>query len=291
MLSSFAIPEQQLKSMDINNNIDKKKYNNKSQRNKQIDENVSVHELTDLIGRLTAQLEKLETSKVERNLSPNNNEQRQQHPQQQSNNNNNSNNSNSNNKKRVVVNPLAADVTQSYEKLLRQDEYLQQSIVGHPCSCCSCAINTVGTSELPIVDEDIAEVEVAPGIPWFSPYIPSSSSLINSSSANSNNALSNNDPLHSAYVHWCTLMRCLPSMDPGAQYYIRTIGHYAMRQLLHSMRNHNNDHNITAFNSGSATSRIYNSNNNINNSSRTSSTMLTTNPSSPRPPPVSSIQR
>ncbi|KAI7855180.1 hypothetical protein BDC45DRAFT_568519 [Circinella umbellata] len=285
MLSSFAFPEPHLKSTDINNNDNNsKKHHNKIHRKKYIDETTSVHELTDLIGRLTAQLEKLETSKTEKSFAFNNNEQKQQHPQQQSNN----NNSNGSNKKRVVINPLAADVTQSYEKLLLQNEYLQESIMGHRCGCCSCATSTIKTSKASSVNDDITIVEAAPGIPWFSPYI--SSSLISSDSGNSNNALSNDDPLHSAYAHWCTLMRCLPSMDPEAQYYIRTIGHYAMRQLLHSMRNCNSDYNtITTINNGSATSKLYNSSKNINsNNSRASSMMLATTPSSP---PLSGIQR
>ncbi|KAI8393767.1 uncharacterized protein BYT42DRAFT_541977 [Radiomyces spectabilis] len=40
------------------------------------------------------------------------------------------------------------------------------------------------------------------------------------------------DPLDAAYMHWCTLMRCLPFMDTESQTYVRTVSTYAMRHLL-----------------------------------------------------------
>ncbi|KAI9270433.1 hypothetical protein BDA99DRAFT_534542 [Phascolomyces articulosus] len=277
MLSSFAFPEPQLKSIDINTN--KKKNTKNLQHTQQHDEIESVHELTNLIGRLTAQLEKLETTKAEKKSNSNNEQEQQQHPQQQSNYNNNSNNINNNNnnsttRKRIIINPLAADVTQSYDNLIQHNENLKQSMnMGqHHCRCCSCAnANTStgggGTSLSSVVlphDENSPIVEAASGIPWYSPLIHN----------NGSNA-SNENPLQVAYTHWCTLMRCLPLLDPAAQYYIRAVGQYAMRQLLHSMQNN-----------GSTLTRPFNNNNNC---SRTSSMMLTT-PSSP-PPPPSCMQR
>ncbi|KAI8150149.1 hypothetical protein BJV82DRAFT_11305 [Fennellomyces sp. T-0311] len=153
MLSSFAFPEPPKV-------VDKK-------RNRMADEaSTSMQDLSELIGRLGAQLEKLE----KKNAIDGAND-------------------------KFIINPLAADVVQAYDTLLQQNEHLT-----HHCCCCA----------------DM--VEAAPGIPWFAPYHRPE------------------DPLQAAYTHWCTLMRCLPVMDTVAQTYVQTIGHFAMRQLMHAMR-------------------------------------------------------
>ncbi|KAI9495313.1 hypothetical protein BDB00DRAFT_814111 [Zychaea mexicana] len=54
-------------------------------------------------------------------------------------------------------------------------------------------------------------------------------------------------------------MRCLPAMDPDAQSYVRTIGHYAMRQLLHSMRNNSNNNNSYNSSASATATRRYSS--------------------------------
>ena len=127
-----------------------------------------MQDLTEIIGRLGARLEKLEAIK-----------------------------DNDDTKSKFIVNPLGSDVVQAYDTLLQQNEHLN-----HPCCCCG--------------------VEAEPGVPWYPPY--------------NIQHRPNDDPLQDAYTHWCTLMRCLPTMDAEAQTYVRTIGHYAMRQLMHAMR-------------------------------------------------------
>ncbi|KAI8327335.1 hypothetical protein EDC96DRAFT_417235, partial [Choanephora cucurbitarum] len=58
-------------------------------------------------------------------------------------------------------------------------------------------------------------VASAGGIPWPEPH-----------------TLSNPTPLETQYVHWCTLLRCLPWMDHMTAQYVKTMALYAMRDIL-----------------------------------------------------------
>ncbi|KAI7881693.1 hypothetical protein K492DRAFT_194137 [Lichtheimia hyalospora FSU 10163] len=183
MLSSFAFPDPPTRAAKA---VLKKKTR---------EDDPALHSLTDLVNRLGAQLEKLESISTveeepheEKHDSAYNDKSTTDHEQQHS------------------VDPFSMEVLESYEKLLQQEPLLHKQ---HHCCCCSAT--TPGT------------VTAAPGIPWPLPQPPS------------RELSTDEDPLQVAYTHWCTLMRCLPLMAPSAQTHVRVIGLYAMRQLLQAM--------------------------------------------------------
>ncbi|KAJ8658451.1 hypothetical protein O0I10_005804 [Lichtheimia ornata] len=189
MLSSFAFPDPPTRAAKA------------ALKKKTREDDPALHSLTDLVNRLGAQLDKLESistveeepheEEAKRDDSASNYKpatamapHEQQHP----------------------VDPFSMEVLESYEKLLQQEPLLHKQ---HHCCCCSAT--TPGT------------VTAAPGIPWPLPQQPC------------RELSTDEDPLQAAYTHWCTLMRCLPLMAPSAQTHVRVIGLYAMRQLLQAM--------------------------------------------------------
>lgn len=106
------------------------------------------------------------------------------------------------------IDPLGPTVQQEYENVLSSVPRSKR----HSSSCC-CESKTL---------------EVAAGIPWLPPVSVHGANEMN--------------PLQSAYANWCTLMRCLPMMDTTSQTFVRSIGLFAMRQLLHSIKQHQHMH-------------------------------------------------
>lgn len=185
MLSSFAFPDPPSRAAKA---VLKKKTR---------EDDPALHSLTDLVNRLGAQLDKLESiSTVEEET----------HEEEKHDSVSSDKSTTTAHHEQHSLDPFSMEVLESYEKLLQQEPLLHKQ---HHCCCCSAT--TPGT------------VTAAPGIPWPFPQQPSRELSMDE------------DPLQAAYTHWCTLMRCLPLMAPSAQTHVRVIGLYAMRQLLQAM--------------------------------------------------------
>ncbi|KAI8978083.1 hypothetical protein BDB01DRAFT_852622 [Pilobolus umbonatus] len=97
-------------------------------------------------------------------------------------------------KQETVINPWDGNVTVHYQAILHQ---LEQPICTN--KCCHPVHPTVQCVE---------------DIPW-----PSS--------------VDGSDRLEDRqYFYWCVLMRCLPWMDSATSHYVKSIGTYAMRDIL-----------------------------------------------------------
>jgi hypothetical protein len=114
----------------------------------------------------------------------------------------------------TTIDPWASYVPQNYGALLQRLEDIE-SLQKCPNDCCA----STGT------------VSSADGVPWPRPIEPfqSSSSPLH---LRGNNQQCINDILEVQYTHWCTLMRCLPLMDPVTSAHVKTVGLYAMREIL-----------------------------------------------------------
>lgn len=114
----------------------------------------------------------------------------------------------------TTIDPWASYVPQNYGALLQRLEDIE-SLQKCPNECCA----STGT------------VTSADGVPWPQPIEPfqSSSSPLYLTGSNQQCI---NDILEIQYTHWCTLMRCLPLMDPVTSAHVKTVGLYAMREIL-----------------------------------------------------------
>ncbi|CEP17263.1 hypothetical protein [Parasitella parasitica] len=120
-----------------------------------------------------------------------------------------------------IIDPWASYVPQNYGALLQRLEDIE-SLQKCPNECCA----STGT------------VSSADGVPWPNPLEPfqtSASSFMGSSQQ------SLNETLDIQYTHWCTLMRCLPLMDPVTCAHVKTVGLYAMREILKLKANQRRD--------------------------------------------------
>ncbi|KAI8890418.1 hypothetical protein K501DRAFT_168400 [Backusella circina FSU 941] len=117
----------------------------------------------------------------------------------------------------IVIDPWASTVPQNYGAILQRLEEME-SQQKCPNECCASATS----------------VSSADGVPWpepIEPFRPSPSYLEGHSHENIHEILD----IH--YTHWCTLMRCLPLMDPITSAHVKTVGLYAMREILKSKAN------------------------------------------------------
>lgn len=190
MLSSFAFPDPPTRAAKA------------ALKKKTREDDPALHSLTDLVNRLGAQLDKLESISTVEEEPPHEEEGKRD----DSASNYKPTNAMTPPHEQHPVDPFSMEVLESYEKLLQQEPLLHKQ---HHCCCCSAT--APGT------------VTAAPGIPWPLPQQPC------------RELSTDEDPLQAAYTHWCTLMRCLPLMAPSAQTHVRVIGLYAMRQLLQAM--------------------------------------------------------
>lgn len=183
MLSTFAFPEPRLSKS--------------SKKRGAKEENRSVSDLSDIVKRLSHQVDRLETwsemgpTKKEAGLD------QKASPFANTGN--------------ILIDPLSPEVPEAYEALLQ--ELSRNKPTDRSCNCCA-------AGHLSNSARSSSKIEVSAGIPWLPP--PPTQSTWHTV----------DDPLRNAYAYWCTLMRCLPLLDTAAQRYIRTIGLYAMRQLL-----------------------------------------------------------
>jgi hypothetical protein len=104
-----------------------------------------------------------------------------------------------------IIDPWSSEVPPNYGALLHRLEDIKV-LQNCPNSCCS----------------STATVNCVQGVPWPEPAPPFSGCF----------STKTDDILDVQYTHWCTLMRCLPLMDPVATSYVKTMGLYAMRDIL-----------------------------------------------------------
>ncbi|RCH80773.1 hypothetical protein CU098_007484 [Rhizopus stolonifer] len=102
----------------------------------------------------------------------------------------------------ITVDPWASHVPQNYGALLQRLEDMDTQ----PCPNACCSSVSLSTAE---------------GVPWPAPLEPFRSMPSDP-----------HDLLDQQYTHWCTLMRCLPLMDPVTSVHVKTVGLYAMREIL-----------------------------------------------------------
>ncbi|KAI9247038.1 hypothetical protein BY458DRAFT_446540 [Sporodiniella umbellata] len=102
----------------------------------------------------------------------------------------------------ITVDPWATHVPQNYGALLQRLEDMDTQ----PCPNACCSSMNLSTAE---------------GVPWPAPLEPFRSMSTDPF-----------DLLDQQYTHWCTLMRCLPLMDPVTSVHVKTVGLYAMREIL-----------------------------------------------------------
>ncbi|KAI7866472.1 hypothetical protein BDF14DRAFT_1882625 [Spinellus fusiger] len=98
------------------------------------------------------------------------------------------------------MDPWATRVPIEYATLL-------DSLRTLPCLPCQCSP--------PIVTPHVVP---ATHVPWLDPIKPFQSKSI--------------DPLERQYAHWCTLLRCLPLLDPTAKSHVTTVALYGMSEIL-----------------------------------------------------------
>ncbi|KAI9247895.1 hypothetical protein EDC94DRAFT_625393 [Helicostylum pulchrum] len=113
----------------------------------------------------------------------------------------------------TVIDPWASYVPQNYGALLQRLQDIE-SLQKCPNACCA----TTGT------------VSSADGVPWPSPIEPFQASLATDRDWQ--------EYLDIQYTHWCTLMRCLPLMDSVTSAHVKTVGLYAMREILKCKAGH-----------------------------------------------------
>lgn len=104
----------------------------------------------------------------------------------------------------ITVDPWASHVPQNYGALLQRLEDMD-GLQRYSSECCS----------------SVTSISTADGVPWPKPLEP-----FRSTSSDPN------ELLDQQYTHWCTLMRCLPLMDPVTSVHVKTVGLYAMREIL-----------------------------------------------------------
>ncbi|KAI9476584.1 MAG: hypothetical protein EXX96DRAFT_577665 [Benjaminiella poitrasii] len=119
----------------------------------------------------------------------------------------------------ITIDPWATHVPQCYSALLQKIEDVE-SFQKCPNECCSSTIT----------------VSSADGVPWPRPIEPFQS---NNTTGYQYNLL---DILETQYAHWCTLMRCIPIMDPITSAHVKTVGLYAMREILKAKAMHKREH-------------------------------------------------
>ncbi|KAG1085640.1 hypothetical protein G6F42_021315 [Rhizopus arrhizus] len=199
--------------------------------------NVSIDDLAFLVKRLSVQIDDLETWKEKETASkqqpseqqpsvqqplpplPQQETQQQQHPHTHS----------QKDTKRppthTTIDPWASYVPQNYGALLQRLEDIE-SLQKCPNECCA----STGT------------VSSADGVPWPNPIEPfQTTHTNNTSSFMGSSQQSLNEMLDTQYTHWCTLMRCLPLMDPVTCAHVKTVGLYAMREILKTKANQKRD--------------------------------------------------
>lgn len=194
--------------------------------------NVSIDDLAFLVKRLSVQIDDLETWKEKETASkqqpseqqplpplPLQETQQQQHPHTHS----------QIDTKRppthTTIDPWASYVPQNYGALLQRLEDIE-SLQKCPNECCA----STGT------------VSSADGVPWPNPIEPfQTTHTNNTSSFMGSSQQSLNEMLDTQYTHWCTLMRCLPLMDPVTCAHVKTVGLYAMREILKTKANQKRD--------------------------------------------------
>ncbi|KAI7901343.1 uncharacterized protein BX663DRAFT_514168 [Cokeromyces recurvatus] len=120
----------------------------------------------------------------------------------------------------IIIDPWASYVPQSYGALLQKIEEIE-CLQKCPNQCCSSTIR----------------VSSADGVPWPRPIEPFQSTHSRVCQANKL------DILDTQYTHWCTLMRSIPLMDPVASTCVKTIGLFAMRELLKQKAMHKREYN------------------------------------------------
>ncbi|KAL9552607.1 hypothetical protein MBANPS3_003690 [Mucor bainieri] len=125
----------------------------------------------------------------------------------------------------TTIDPWASYVPQNYGALLQRLEDIE-SLQKCPNECCA----STGT------------VSSADGVPWPNPIEPfQNTHTNNTSSFMGSSQQSLNELLDTQYTHWCTLMRCLPLMDPVTCAHVKTVGLYAMREILKTKANQKRD--------------------------------------------------
>lgn len=122
----------------------------------------------------------------------------------------------------TVIDPWASYVPQNYAALLQKIEDME-SLQKCPNECCA----------------STKIVSSADGVPWPKPIEPFQSASVG---YYGNNVQSMNDILDTQYTHWCTLLRCLPLMDSVTSAQVKTVGLYAMREILKCKANQKRDH-------------------------------------------------
>lgn len=121
----------------------------------------------------------------------------------------------------TTVDPWASYVPQNYGALLKRLEDIEM-LQKCPNECCA----STGT------------VSSADGVPWPQPLEPFTCS--------SSNDKSMNEMLDIQYTHWCTLLRCLPIMDAVTSAHVKTVGLYAMREILKCKASHRREQDCHA---------------------------------------------
>ncbi|KAG2206460.1 hypothetical protein INT46_001761 [Mucor plumbeus] len=196
--------------------------------------NVSMDDLAFLVKRLSVQIDDLETWKEKESAKNKQTSESIPKPQQQpllpplpqENQYQHYNHKKDNKPKRppthTTIDPWASYVPQNYGALLQRLEDIE-SLQKCPNECCA------GTGT----------VSSADGVPWPAPIEPFQTT--NSSSFIGSSQQSLNDMLDTQYTHWCTVMRCLPLMDPVTCAHVKTVGLYAMREILKLKANQKRD--------------------------------------------------
>ncbi|KAI7893070.1 uncharacterized protein EV154DRAFT_479741 [Mucor mucedo] len=116
----------------------------------------------------------------------------------------------------TTVDPWASYVPQNYGALLQRLEDIEM-LQKCPNECCA----STGT------------VSSADGVPWPQPIEPFSCSTSHDKGLD--------EMLDIQYTHWCTLLRCLPLMDAVTCAHVKTVGLYAMREILKCKASHQRD--------------------------------------------------
>ncbi|CAO3606852.1 unnamed protein product [Mucor fragilis] len=193
--------------------------------------NVSIDDLAFLVKRLSVQIDDLETWKEKESTSKQQTSEQQPLPplpQQETQQQHPSTHTKRDTKRpptHTTIDPWASYVPQNYGALLQRLEDIE-SLQKCPNECCA----STGT------------VSSADGVPWPNPIEPFQTiHTNNASSFMGSSQQSLNEMLDTQYTHWCTLMRCLPLMDPVTCAHVKTVGLYAMREILKTKANQKRD--------------------------------------------------
>lgn len=112
----------------------------------------------------------------------------------------------------TLIDPWASYVPQNYAALIHKLEAMENP-QNCPKKCC----------------KSMEVVSSADGVPWpkpFEPFQTQSNGYLDDNTQNSSQILD------TQYTHWCTLLRCLPLMDPVTSAHVKTVGLFAMREIL-----------------------------------------------------------